>query len=35
MALLNGQFALVTGGAGDLGNEMAYQLMREGASVFL
>ena len=35
MAVLNGQFALVTGGAGDLGNEMAYQLVREGASVFL
>ena len=35
MALLNGQFALVTGGAGDLGNEMAYQMVREGASVFL
>lgn len=35
MAMLNGQVALVTGGAGDLGNEMAYQLAREGASVVM
>ena len=35
MAMLNGQVALVTGGAGDLGNEMAYHLAREGASVVL
>jgi NAD(P)-dependent dehydrogenase (short-subunit alcohol dehydrogenase family) len=35
MAMLSGQFALVTGGAGDLGNEMALHLAREGASVVL
>lgn len=35
MAMLSGQFALVTGAAGDLGNEMAVHLAREGASVVL
>src|SRR5688572_22893477 len=35
MATLTGQVALVTGAAGDLGNEMALHLAREGASVVL
>lgn len=35
MGMLSGQVALVTGGAGDLGNEMAVHLAREGASVVL
>jgi NAD(P)-dependent dehydrogenase (short-subunit alcohol dehydrogenase family) len=35
MAILDGQVALVTGAAGDLGNEMALHLAREGASVVM
>jgi NAD(P)-dependent dehydrogenase (short-subunit alcohol dehydrogenase family) len=35
MAMLDGQVALVTGAAGDLGNEMALHLAREGASVVM
>jgi NAD(P)-dependent dehydrogenase (short-subunit alcohol dehydrogenase family) len=35
MPTLTGQVALVTGAAGDLGNEMALHLAREGASVVL
>ena len=35
MAMLEGQVALVTGAAGDLGNEMALHLAREGASVVM
>lgn len=35
MAMLSGQVALVTGAAGDLGGEMALQLVKEGASVVL
>jgi NAD(P)-dependent dehydrogenase (short-subunit alcohol dehydrogenase family) len=33
MAMFTGQVALVTGAAGDLGNEMALHLAREGAAV--
>ncbi len=33
MGMLDGQVAVVTGGAGDLGNEMALHLAKEGASV--
>lgn len=35
MAMLGGQVALVTGAAGDLGNEMALHLAREGAFVVM
>lgn len=35
MAMLDGQIALVTGAAGDLGNEMALHLARAGASVVM
>jgi NAD(P)-dependent dehydrogenase (short-subunit alcohol dehydrogenase family) len=35
MGILDGQVALVTGAAGDLGNEMALHLAREGASVVM
>src|SRR6266498_1760236 len=35
MAMLDGQIALVTGAAGDLGNEMALHLAHEGASVVM
>jgi NAD(P)-dependent dehydrogenase (short-subunit alcohol dehydrogenase family) len=35
MGMLDGQIALVTGAAGDLGNEMALQLAKEGATVVL
>lgn len=35
MAMLEGQVAIVTGGAGDLGTEMALHLAREGASVVM
>jgi NAD(P)-dependent dehydrogenase (short-subunit alcohol dehydrogenase family) len=35
MGFLQGQVALVTGSAGDLGNEMAVHLAREGASVVM
>jgi len=35
MAILTGQVALVTGAAGDLGNEMARHLAREGAAVVM
>jgi NAD(P)-dependent dehydrogenase (short-subunit alcohol dehydrogenase family) len=35
MGTLDGQVALITGAAGDLGNEMALHLAREGASVVM
>jgi NAD(P)-dependent dehydrogenase (short-subunit alcohol dehydrogenase family) len=35
MATLNGQTALITGAAGDLGNEMAVHLAREGAHIVM
>jgi NAD(P)-dependent dehydrogenase (short-subunit alcohol dehydrogenase family) len=35
MAMLNGQTALITGAAGDLGNEMAMHLAREGAQIVM
>jgi NAD(P)-dependent dehydrogenase (short-subunit alcohol dehydrogenase family) len=35
MGILDGQVALVTGAAGDLGNEMALHLAHEGASVVM
>lgn len=35
MGILNGQTALITGAAGDLGNEMAFHLAKEGASIVM
>ncbi len=35
MGVLQGQVALITGSAGDLGNEMAVQLAREGALIVM
>ncbi|MBC7811073.1 MAG: SDR family NAD(P)-dependent oxidoreductase, partial [Burkholderiales bacterium] len=35
MPMLDGQVALITGAAGDLGNAMAVRLAREGAAVVM